>query len=83
MRGARYVRLIPWTLQSGSEQFLCRVRIHVRAHNVYILVNLCDNVHAFVLIVALLFIAWSKSPHQILGCGVIHHVEFKKIFNNE
>jgi hypothetical protein len=22
MRGARYVRLIPWTLQSGSEQFI-------------------------------------------------------------
>ncbi len=22
MRGARYVRLIPWTLQSGSEQYL-------------------------------------------------------------
>ncbi len=22
MRGARYVRLIPWTLQSGSKQFI-------------------------------------------------------------
>jgi hypothetical protein len=22
MRGARYVRLIPWTLRSGSEQFI-------------------------------------------------------------
>ncbi len=22
MRGARYVRLIPWTLHSGSEQFI-------------------------------------------------------------